>query len=288
MRLIKKEKKQFVECDNYKLTFADDRPFVFVADCQGENLMELFYLSSVNSSRGSDDTVKIFSWEFAEKDQEIICTLNVESSIWKEKKYRFRCLEDRFLYDIEVHGQGDLLDVNYFGGYYSANVRWGSGFFYSGQNFEKGFNPEPNTEEINYFSPEGGSIIDMMGVPLPGRGDWFFTPPPFCFAFQGKNNWVSMGVEAKPGANRFTEYTYNAHLGFYLSLAYEGHTGVDGVYSLPAIAFDFAKDEYTALAKHVRALEEKSYVYFDRNKENPDWWYQPIYCGWGSQCYVAS
>jgi hypothetical protein len=39
-----------------------------------------------------------------------------------------------------------------------------------------------------------------------------------------------------------------------MSLAYEGHTHVDGRYRLPAIGFDFAPDPYTAIEAHVAAL----------------------------------
>lgn len=288
MKLINDEKQFAIQTDNYKLTFGQDRPFVFVDDFQGERIMELFYLSSIDPLNGRDDTIRVGSWEKEESDNKIIFTLEADSSVWEKKIYRFTCKEERFSYDIEVKGNGYLTDVNYFGGYYSANTRWGSGFFYSGQNFEQIFNPEPNTAERNYFPPEAGSIIDLMGVPVPGKGDWFFTPPPFCFAAKGKNNWISMGVEAKPGENSFTEYSYHGQLGFHLSLSYEGHTSVEDSYRLPAIGFDFAKDEYAALKAHVKALEDAGYVKINRNKENPEWWYQPIYCGWGSQCYVAA
>jgi hypothetical protein len=83
---------------------------------------------------------------------------------------------------VTVEGNGQLVEANYFGGYYSGQPRWGSGFFWSGQHFQSGFDLEPNTAENNYFSAETNMTIDLMGVPLPGRDDWFFTPPPFCFA----------------------------------------------------------------------------------------------------------
>ncbi|HEU5138349.1 MAG TPA: TIM-barrel domain-containing protein, partial [Bacillales bacterium] len=246
-------------------------------------------LSSIHSLDGRDDTTKVGSWQVESTSDETVYTLRAESSVWEGKIYRFRCNPNRFVYETEVTGSGRLAEVNYFGGYYSTSLRWGSGFFWSGPRFKRGFNPEPNTEEVNYFSPLEGSAIDLTGVPLPARGDWFFTPPPFCFSFEGESAWVGMGVEAKPGENRFTEFNYHAQqFGFHLSLSYEGATKVEGTYSLPAIGFDFAEDEYQALEAHVKALEVAGYVPTSHKTEYPDWWFDPIFCGWGSQCYEAA
>jgi len=145
---------------------------------------------------------------------------------------------------------------------------------------------------MNYFSPQTHSHIDLMGVPLPARGDWFFTPPPFCFAMQSLEGWVSLGVETTPGQNRFTEYAYHGELeAFHLSFAYDGQTAVNGSYQLPAIGFDFAQDEYSALKKHIEAfsiLQPVSVQRFLNEKKIPEWWETPIFCGWGAQFHLAS
>jgi hypothetical protein len=218
--------------------------------------------------------------------------LRAESSLWNAKRYRFQCFPNRFTYDVEVEGNGQLAEVNYFGGYYSGQPRWGSGFFWSGQHFLSGFNPEPNTMEVNYFSPQANTSIDLMGVPLPGRDDWFFTPPPFCFAMQLPEGWLSLGIETTPGQNRFTEYAYHGKpSAFHLSFAYDGHTTVEGSYQLPAIGFDFANEEYTALERHVEAwsaLQPASIQASPDEQARPNWWHTPIFCGWGAQCHLAA
>lgn len=278
-----------IKAERYELTFPKDRPFVNVKDNAGDNVMELFVPSSIHPLADRDDTVEILGeWTIEERDGSFIASIEAKSSAWEKKIYRFRCHPHRFSYEMEVFGEGKLAEANYFGGYYSGHVRWGSGFFCSGQRFKQGFNPEPNGQETNYFAPTGGSVIDMMGVPLPGKGDWFFTPPPFCFAFEAEQGWVGVGVEAKPGHNRFTEFSYHAQFGFHLSLSYEGHTAVNGHYVLPAVGFDFADSEYGALAAHVRSLREQGLVSSKAAAEKPDWWRSPIFCGWGSQCYVAA
>src|SRR5688572_8761741 len=287
----KKEALRFTS-ETYRLTFLDDRPFVRVESAQGEGLAELFVLSSVHSLHGRDDTTRIGEWEVDEQLEVTIFRLRVESSLWKAKEYCFRCFENRFIYDVEIEGDSQLAEVNYFGGYYSGQPRWGSGFFWSGQRFSSVFNSEPNTAENNYVPPESNATIDLMGVPLPGRDDWFFTPPLFCFVAQLKEGWLALGVETMAGQNRFTEYRYHGKpSAFHLSLSYDGQTFVNGSYQLPAIGFDFANDEYAALERHVKslsAIQHSSFQSSDTGQTKPNWWRTPIFCGWGAQCYLAS
>lgn len=279
-----------LSAESYRLVFRADKPFVILETAAGETLAELFVFSSVHAMKGRDETYRTGEWSVLETPDGLDVGITAESTFWQSKTYRFRCLPQRFTYDMTVEGQGALAEVDYFGGYYSEKLRWGSGFFWSGQQFRQLFNPEPNTAELTHHTPAGSSRIDLTGVPLPARGDWFFTPPPFCFAGQLMDGgWLALGVEAEPGRNSFTEYQYHgSHEAFYLSLAYEGHTHVNGVYRLPSIGFDFAADEYTALGAHVRALQSAGHVPpAQSGKTIPDWWRTPIFCGWGSQCSLA-
>lgn len=270
--------------DQYSLTFAEDRPFVYLDDERGDRLAELFVLSSVHSTAGRDDTTGIGSWQI---EDERTFALHVASSVWERKTYRFRCGARHFAYDVTIEGSGRLAEVCYFGGYSSAQPRWGTGFFVSGHAFEQGFNPEPSVERINYFDPREGAGIDLIGGPLPGKRHWFFTPPPFCLAFRLPAGWLGLGVEAEPGENRFTEYRYHGRDGFFLSLSYEGHTNVRGAYRLPSIGVHFAKDELGALQAHVSSLRAAGGAPV-RDGAMPDWWARPIFCGWGAQCCRAA
>lgn len=299
-----------VEAQHYRLTFANDRPFVYL-DAGQARVAELFVASSVHALHGQDDTTRLGTYAVDEMAQAIVVSLRAESSAWRSKIYRFHCQPERFTYEVEVEGDGLLADVAYFGGYCSAWPRWGSGFFFSGQSFSKGFTPEPNSEEQHYFVPTTSAAIDLTGVPLPGRGDWFYTPPPFCFAFEIPSGWLGVGVQAAAGEHRFTEYRYHSGRGFHFSLSYEGHTSVRGSYRLPALGFDFAADEFGALKAHVQGNREQGTGNSKRvpaaesvgdetglvagiarlspvpSTLSPSWWYEPIFCGWGAQCHVA-
>jgi hypothetical protein len=289
VQLIQEGGSYTLTAQSYKLSSATDRPYLYLDDSEGNRLADLFVMSSVNPAHGRDDTVRIGKWKAEKKLGEVVITIQADSSFWKCKTYRFRCWDDSFQYEIEVEGQGELFEVDYFGGYCSAIPRWGSGFFWSGHRFEKGFNPEPTTDENYYFLPDGGSAIDICGVPLPGKAGWFFTPPPYCFAVKIPNGWMGLGIKAEAGKNRFTDYWYRGQQsGFSLLLSYEGHTSVKGKYLLPALSIDFGKDEYDVLQQHVRTLQSRGYVQSFPARLKAAWWYEPIFSGWGAQCYLAA
>lgn len=272
--------------NTYQLAFAKDRPYVSLDDASGNRLADLFPLSSVNSTQGCDDTTQVETWQVeSQSEDEVVFSLVAYSNIWRKKVYRFRCKPERLSYEIEIEGEGHLAEVDYFGGYFSGQLRWGSGFFWSGQSFKQGFNPEPNSDEASTFSPGEMVSIDLMGVPLPGKAHWFFTPPPFFVAVEAGQGWLGMGVEAQPGDYRFTEYAYRGRRdAFHLSLAYEGYTRVQGHYRLPAIGFDFGADAYETLQKHVSFLN----MIKPGAQIHPLWWYEPIFCGWGAQCSLSA
>lgn len=274
----------------YTLIFHHNRPFVLLETAAGVKVTEFFVYSSVHPLNGRDDTYEIDTWQIQEAADQVTFSSTTRSTAWANKTFYFRCTPERFTYQIEVEGTGDLAEVLYFGGYYSASVRWSSGFFWSGQRFSQVFNPEPNIPEIYHLPPSAGTKIDITGVPIPAKGDWFFTPPPFCYAGQyAEQGWLAMGVEAAPGQNTYTEYGYHGNLqAFHLSLSYEGHTHVNGRYLLPAIGFDFAADEYSAIGAHVTSLRAVGHVPIPNAAYTPAWWRTPIFCGWGAQCYLSA
>lgn len=273
--------------ETYALEFPSDRPYVYLQSPEGRRIVALFVLSSLHPLRGRDDTTWAGAWIAEEADGSTVYTLEAKSSVWDRKVFTLKCSPRRFSYDITIEGEGRLAEVLYFGGYSSARPRFGSGFFPSGHTFQRGFNPEPNADNQPYFEPAGGTVIDLVGGPLPGKRHWFFTPAPFCYCFETKDGWLAAGVEAEPGENTFTAYRYHGGSGFHLSLDYEGYTEVRGRYRLPAIAFDFAPTEYDALAAHVSSLRTAGKAPVP-TADQADWWWESIFCGWGAQCALAA
>ena len=293
MELTRKPHEWVLEASTYRLVFLTERPFVYLDTPQGERVAELFVFSSVHPIDGRDDTHTKGEWTAAESSSAIDVSIVAYSTAWRSKVYRFHCTLERFTYGITLEAESGavpaLAEAHYFGGHYSASPRWGSGFFWSGQRFTQVFNPEPNIPEIYHVPASSGSKIDLTGVPIPAKGDWFFTPPPMCFAAQTTGGWIGMGLEAPAGKNTYSEFAYHGNLqAFELSASFEGHTCVDGTYELPAIGFDFAPDEYSAIAAHVAALRQARYVAVPEPASRPAWWRSPIFCGWGPQCYLAT
>jgi hypothetical protein len=171
-----------IAASHYSLAVAPGRPFVYLQDALGMPLAELFVYSSVHTLQGRDDTVTAAPPAVEERDNQIVLSFTAGSSLWRQKEYRFVCEEESFRYEIELEGEGQLAEVHYLGGYYSAQLRWGSGFFGSGRYFSQGFTPEPNADERFTFGPGEGAAVDLMAA-RPGQ--LVFYPSPLLFGLPG-------------------------------------------------------------------------------------------------------
>ncbi|MGE5673012.1 MAG: hypothetical protein ACM3XM_03875 [Mycobacterium leprae] len=171
-----------VEGSSYRLFFPAERPFAMLDDMTGHRWAELFLGCSVHAAEGLDETARLEQPVVAENGDEVRITIHAVSSLWLEKALVFVCRADDFRAYVKVRGAGRVSDVNLFGGYYSGHIRWGSGFFQSGARFQSIFNPEPWGSERRALPAGQSTLIDVLGTSLPGKGHWFFTPPPFVFA----------------------------------------------------------------------------------------------------------
>jgi hypothetical protein len=278
-----------VTAETYSLRTFADRPFVAITS--GETTFEVCVLASVHTSRKRDDTSRLESWkvEPSRDGKQVILALKTSSSAWDSKTIRLFCLSKRLQYEVEVNGHGQLDEVALLGGYCSALRELGTGFFWSQQHFGKGYSPEPVAPDQAFFPGSSGVSIGLNGMQLPSQDGWNFTPPPFCLAFELERGWLGLGVEAYPGENRFSGLRYHAQPGiFYLTLAYDGRTEVDGDYALPAIGFDFGPDPYHVMAAHIQAMRGRGLVPAEALSPRLSWWHEPIFFGWGSQSYRAA
>lgn len=272
-----------VETRCYQFEMLADRPAAKVCDPSGQLLAELFLLSSVHTLQGRDVTSCVSEWKAEETEQGIVLSAQADSLIWKNKTITLLLQEDRILYGMSVEGSGAIADAELLSGYYTgANLRWSNARFYSGFHVDSLFNPEPDGWEQYSVSAQERSLIDMTGVPIPGRDHWFFTPPPFCFVLRKGECCMTLGVCAKPGGYQFTELEYTGGRGQGLVLRYEGYTQVDGVYEMPQVHMIFGTDEYALLGEFSRA--ERLPVAPGRQF---DWWKKPIFCGWGAQSALS-
>lgn len=274
-----------VEAGRYTLTLDATRPVMHVKLPDGGEIAELFLLSSANTMSGRDVTSHISDWQVTETaDGALLLTAEADSMIWQRKTVRLLCREDRMTYGMTVEGNGDLADVELLHGWYTgANKRHSTSRFHSGFYGDTLFNPEPDGRELYKVAIEERALIDMGGVPIPGRHHWFFTPPPFCFVLRRGETCMTMGVTAAPGRHTFTELEYTGGTGQGLLLRYEGETHVHGAYDLPEVQLILGDEEYALLGEFCK-LERLP----DADRPAPaDWWTRPIFCGWGAQSALS-
>lgn len=278
--ILERGAKLVIKAESYSIQLEEHQPRAILYSRDGQMLAELFLLFSAHSNSGRDVSGAFHGWDVLQGEDCITLSCKTDSSIWQSKTLEIKLFEKRISYLPTVYGEGKLLDVEYLSGFYTgSNLRWSNARFYSGFHADSLFNPEPSRNETYSVSPLQRSLIDLTGVPIPGRDSWFFTPTPFCFVLRKSNQCVSLGVIAQPGQNRFTEFEYTGGEGQGLVLRYEGYTAVNSSYSLPALEMVFGQDEYGVLADFAK-LESR----VPHQKKVFDWWEKPIFCGWGAQC----
>ncbi len=274
-----------IETERYSAEMDDHRPAMHIHAADGRHLMDLFLISSAHTLGGRDVTAVCGAWKVTPKEGAVVISAEADSLCWEKKTLFLECREDRLIYGMTVEGEGRLADVELLSGYYTGvNRRCSTSRFYSCFDADSVFNPEPDGRETYRNPPGERALIDMGGVPLPGRDHWFFTPPPFCFVLRRGDLCVTLGVTAEPGRHTFSEFEYTGGgNGQGLILRYEGETEVRGVYPLPCVQMIFGSDEYELLGTFSR-LERPAE---EPRAARPAWWKKPIFCGWGAQSAMS-
>ena len=124
-----------------------------------------------------------------------------------------------------------------------------TGFHRSGAAFRSLFSPEPADPAKLWRPASVPAVLDVTGGSGPGRGHWFFTPAPSCFAASRlgaadqrtlpDGPWLALGIAAAPSALSFGSIHFEpGERAFSIRLAYEGQTSVLG-------RFDSLKPETT-------------------------------------------
>jgi hypothetical protein len=166
-----------------------------------------------------------------------------------------------------------------------------SGLLPSGARFTQAFTPSPADARRLVRDASEPLTIGVAGDSEPGRGHWFFTPPPLSFAFTPDGDeWTTISVVSPVHELGFVELAYVPGDGaFHLALDFEGHTEVDGELAAPTLLVrPGERDPYRALRRHRDDLVARGAAPAPVEREQPEWWFEPMFCGWGAQSYVAS
>lgn len=220
------------------------------------------------------------------------------STVWERALLRLVCTDESVELRAAVTGRGALTDVHLLGGR-SLIAGAPTGFMPSGSSFRTLFTPNPEDPVRLVRGAREPAVIGVSGDGEPGRGHWLFTPAPLYLALttaeavadpaEAADEWLDVAVAAPVEALSFVELRYlPAAGGFSLVLDYEGHTSVDGDFEGPAVVLTpGVPDPYAGLRRHRRDLTARGWAPEPAQRDEPSWWSEPIFCGWGAQCHLA-
>lgn len=204
---------------------------------------------------------------------EIILRFAQDSVIWENKQLVFRCRKDDMTYGISVEngtGSDRILSVEYFKRSGDWENTWGR-------------------REQRFYSPRFDWCKDVVFHRIDENDllscQQWLSPPPFCFAVETEQGYCGIGVAAGEGENNYISYEHVGS-GHYFKLNMEGHCKAEGRCEVPELVFTGNKaDGNEAVEEYIRYLREEKYVPSISEKQIPDWWREPLFCGWGEMRY---
>ncbi len=291
---------RLVETPAYRLRIRPDRSTALLEDETGSPWAELRLLASIDALDAPDETISFTGPEVLAQPDGLRLAWRLGSSRWTSKRLLLDVLPHELRLRAEVEGDGRVTDVTLLGGR-AALANGATGTFWSGARFGTLFCPAPGDPARVVQPATESTDIAVAGGSEAGRGQWFFTPAPFCYSVNRAaprdldavpdGPWLSFALECPPGRQGFLGFGYRAHdRGFTFVLAYEGHTRVTGSWTSPELVIAAAADPFAGIARHRRRLEERHLAPAagERPPGEPAWWREPIFSGWGAQCAVAT
>lgn len=288
----------------YTLGVALSRPRATLAAPDGELWTDLSLVASVDRVDRPDEASGPTAVTVEElPDGDVLVRVLSDSSAWATRMVVLRCTPSEVRAQVEVTTTDDdarIADVTVFGGR-AALPTGAAGTFRSGIRFPSVFVPTP-TEPVQVVRPSSSRAqLGVVGDAEPGRLHGIFSPPPLVFAFGRPaiaaaehgptdipvGDWLGVSVAAPVEQLGFTTVRYDAlDGGFLLSLSYEGHTRVAaGGWSSPEFVLRPAGSPLTAIRDYRNDLAARGWA--PDAEPAADWWFEPIFCGWGAQCALA-
>jgi hypothetical protein len=252
---------------------------------RGGRWFSLSLLAALDTTESADETLEV---EVAREDGDVTVVAR-RSTVWDRAWTELRLRDGALEIQSCVVGRGTLADVRLLGGR-SAIPGAPLGVLASGTDLRTLFSPSPEDDLAAERAVREGAANGVLGDGEPGRGRWLFTPAPLYLAFGEGETWVDLALAAPVEELGFLELVCDSHAnGFSLRLDYDGHTAVDGEFRAPTIILTAdVTDPYTGLRRHRADLSSRGFAPEPAERERPGWWLEPIFCGWGAQCYLES
>jgi hypothetical protein len=283
-----------VEGTTYRLVVAADGMLATLSSPGGEYWAALRPLGALDAASGPDETLSVAAPRIVDDLVEI----ERRSTRWDRARTTIVCADDAIDLVISVEGNAELTAAHLLA---ARSVMGGAttGFLPSGTGFRTLFSPNPGDSGRLVRSAAERAVIGVSGDGQPGRGHWFFTPAPLSLWLTTavveepvavEQGWVGISLAAPVDELTFVQLVYvPGDRAFSLRLDYEGHLHVDGVFRAPAVVITpGAADPYTGLRRHRDDLAARGAAPPVQSRKTPDWWGEPIFCGWGAQTSVAA
>ena len=312
MKLVKRGDELAVQADTYELKHCmSDGLFVDLVFGSGVGA-KLFIASGCDRDDGIDEVIELAAPRIEERADRILLTFPGRTTLWEKVEYVFECRPTTVLYGYTVYGKGNLEEVRFFEGFRHNDPRMDQYFYpyFCGPKREMAYHrpvkefmtsSEPRFDQIFSFCINSSDkkifqSYESCNIRVNGDrhyfgGDWLATPSPFLYLMGNKkgSSWVSLGLAAQPGQNRFMGYQYVGGEGFGLALDYMGQTRIAGSWASPRIVIqETVRDEYVALDRYLDVLRDTGCMKDVDRRDIPLWWRKPIFGGWGEQVFHSN
>ena len=284
-----------VEKAAYRLELAPSGLKAALSSPDGTHWLTLRLFAAVDAVEGTDETLSV---EPPRRDGD---TFEVErrSTLWDRAGLTLRCRDEALEIETWVSGRGRPTDVRLLGG--RSLVRGPAmGFLPSGSGFRTLFTPTPADPVRLVRAASESAVVGVSGDGEAGRGHWHFTPAPLYLALTTAGGvedpadpvaegWLDLMLAAPVADLGFVQMRYRpAEGGFSLELDYDGQTGVDGEFRAPTLVLTpGAPTPYAGMRRQREDLAARGFAPTPAPREQPAWWREPIFCGWGAQCHLA-
>jgi hypothetical protein len=284
-----------LERAGYRVEVSADGLRATVASPAGSHWLTLRLLAAFDRADGVDETLAVAP-PLVEGDT---VTVRRTSTVWEEAGTTLLCRERSLELRSWVRGSGALTDVHLLAGRLLL-PSLAQGLYPSGTSFRRLFSPNPGDPARLVRAATESAVLGASGDGALGRGHWFFTPPPLYLAFSTEEvdrpdarveeGWLALALAAPVEELTFVQAAYRpADRAFHLVLEYEGHTQVDGRFDAPVLVLTpGAETAYTGLRAHRDDLARRGAAPPVLDREQPAWWREPIFCGWGAQCALSA
>lgn len=262
-----------VTAPGYRLTVAADGGTARLSSGPGHPV-ELQLPGALDRTGAVDETLSVAPPVLVASERWPVITVARRSTAWRHAETRLVCTADGCEVSWLVRGSGDLESAALFATRSVLGGR-GGGLRPSGHDWHTLFTPNPGPPRRLLRGAGESAVLGACGDARPGRGHWFFTPPPLCLALTGERlpddadpaehaagTWWTLGIGAPVHRLTFTQARYvPSDLGWHLCLDYEAHTRVDGDFRTPAVLLSPGHpDPYAGLRAHLGWLRAHGFV----------------------------